>query len=95
MRDPTAEERATDLMDKHFIGHEDSWEDWTDENGKELFVNDHYFIAKEIRDAVAEETERCAVVAKEFLSLPSTPRVSVEDVKTAIAAAIRKEPDGE
>jgi hypothetical protein len=43
------------------------------------------------RAAVAAQKKKDALIAKEFLSLPETPYVSVEAVKTAIAAAIRKE----
>ena len=48
-------------------------------------------IEKAVREAILIERERCAQVAKEFLSLPETPYVTVEAVKTAISTAIRKE----
>ena len=48
------------------------------------------WVMEQQRAAVAANTERCAKIAKEFLSLPDEPCVTVEAVKTAIAAAIRE-----
>ncbi len=97
MTDPTPEERATNLMVEYCIGHEDSWEDWTDNDGKMVFVNDHYFITREIRLAVLAERERCVAPVDQALKVLYSQKINEDSYRSAvslleaIAEAIRKD----